>query len=171
MQRLSVCLLFLFAVGLTSAQNCPSLWASDGNFCYRFFKEGRTYQEAMDHCAKFSSCATGVGASLAKLSSSQEETGLARYLSPLGSPDAPNIFLGLANSRNTGTFTWPDGTTTTSTGYQNFGQGPRNGNCVLRDNRMRNWMYASCTQPNAFVCQMERVQPEQPVPGTPTRPV
>ncbi|XP_038047166.1 snaclec GPIB-binding protein subunit beta-like [Patiria miniata] len=177
MQVFSPCLLVLLVAGLAAAQrlnNCPTMWSGAGEYCYQFFKQPLPWQEASNFCSKFSSCATGAAASLLKLDSAQADTRLEKFLSPKGNPSPPNTWIGLGDPMNTGQLTWPDGTTTQSVGYNNFGQGGRNGNCALKDTRTNQWTFAPCTQANSFVCQMQRsVPPQTGGPGTnfPSRPV
>ncbi|XP_071790537.1 echinoidin-like [Asterias amurensis] len=105
---LRVTVMVLAVVGLTRA-GCPPLWTEYRNNCYRFMGHEMSWTDAENHCRQFFTI-SGQG-HLASVHSSDESGFLVQYSkSSLISALGKQVWLGMSDQSNEGTFSWSDGT-------------------------------------------------------------
>ncbi|XP_057709681.1 C-type mannose receptor 2-like [Corythoichthys intestinalis] len=130
---------------------CPNGWRRFSGSCYRVEKQPATWQEAFDSC-------TGFGAHLVMITSQSEQAFVNEILVELKLAGVPDIWIGLSDKDQDGTFRWVD---KTISWYKNYGLGwPKNTpdlwDCgqIYTGNSKAKWQTSNCFKKLAYVCEI-----------------
>ncbi|XP_071791023.1 echinoidin-like [Asterias amurensis] len=156
---LRVTVMVLAVIGLTRA-GCPPLWTEYRNNCYRFMGHEMSWTDAENHCREFFTI-SGQG-HLASVHSSDESSFLVQYLeSSLVSVYGTQVWIGMSDQSNEGTYSWSDGTALDYNEGWLSGQPDDTGSggedCVdiwYLGESGTGWNDHICSTPHSHVCKM-----------------
>uniref|UniRef100_A0A7M5UUT0 Uncharacterized protein n=1 Tax=Clytia hemisphaerica TaxID=252671 RepID=A0A7M5UUT0_9CNID len=128
---------------------CPVGYENANSYCYKFFADKKTWEEASMTCASEKS----------SLISLTKDTEFSNVLNTMRLRFVPKTWIGLANRMKPTIYNWVDGSAFSFSGWASTP--PTNENnkqCVTMDTS-RGWLNTECTNKELFICKTHQASP------------
>uniref|UniRef100_A0A182C5Y9 C-type lectin n=1 Tax=Phalotris mertensi TaxID=1260334 RepID=A0A182C5Y9_9SAUR len=148
--------------GIGADHPCPTDWSPFEHFCYKFFKEQKTWDEAERFCVQEQN-----GSHLASIQSWAESAYVARLVlihvptsnNRLVSRKDSCVYIGLNDPEKNGTWEWIDGSNFGYTSWETLQPNNRDDKqyCVVLTKRSKylGWNNVNCESKRFFICKLQ----------------